>query len=92
VPARGDELPILSSTGGGGVAEQRGTWFAAQGATTRIQDNVISSPVVLTSGLTTNRTYLCPDLLSIRSIGAADGWRGHVVRGFFRLLRIVTGV
>jgi hypothetical protein len=74
------------------VAEQRGTWFAAQGATTGIQDGVISSPVVLTSGFTTNRTYLCPDLLSIRNIGVADGWRGRVVRGFFRLMKWVTGV
>lgn len=37
-------------------------------------------------------TSLCPDLLSIRNIGEADGWRGHVVRGFFRLLKWVTGV
>ena len=35
---------------------------------------------------------LCPDLLSIRDIGEADGWRGHVVRGFFRVLRLVTGL
>lgn len=36
--------------------------------------------------------HICPDLLSIRDIGAADGWRGKVVRGFFRLLKVVTGV
>jgi hypothetical protein len=36
--------------------------------------------------------YLCPDLLSIRDIGAADGWRGHLVRGFFLILKKVTGV
>lgn len=35
---------------------------------------------------------LCPDLLSIRNIGEADGWRGRLVRGFFRVLWIVTGV
>lgn len=41
---------------------------------------------------TANSRAICPDLLSIRDIGGADGWRGHVVRGFFRLLRVVTGV
>ena len=30
---------------------------------------------------------LCPDLLRYEQIGAADGWRGRVVRGFFWLLR-----
>lgn len=39
-----------------------------------------------------NTQYLCPDLLSIRYLGAADGWRGRVVRGFFHVLRAVTGV
>jgi hypothetical protein len=34
----------------------------------------------------------CPDLLSIRDLGEADGWRGHLIRGFFRLLKVVTGV
>lgn len=41
---------------------------------------------------TTNQQAICPDLLSIRDLGEADGWRGHVVRGFFRVLKIVTGV
>lgn len=35
---------------------------------------------------------ICPDMLSLRDIGVADGWRGHVVRGFFRVLRWVTGL
>jgi hypothetical protein len=35
---------------------------------------------------------ICPDMLSIRDIGAADGWRGHLVRGFFRVLKWVTGL
>lgn len=35
---------------------------------------------------------ICPDLLSIRDIGEADGWRGHLVRGVFRVLRVVTGL
>jgi hypothetical protein len=48
-------------------------------------------PWVSTSyGLTPRALF--PDLLSIRNIGAADGWRGRVVRGFFRILRAVTGV
>jgi hypothetical protein len=40
----------------------------------------------------TSESWLCPDLLSIRDIGAADGWRGRVVRVFFRLLRVATGL
>ena len=35
---------------------------------------------------------LCPDLLNLRDIGEADGWRGHVVRAFFHVLRVVTGL
>lgn len=41
---------------------------------------------------TTSPRAICPDLLSIRDIGTADGWRGHLVRGFFRLLKVATGV
>lgn len=44
------------------------------------------------STLTTTPRAICPDLLSIRDLGEADGWRGHVVRGFFGILRKVTGV
>ena len=33
------------------------------------------------------RRYLCPDLLRFEDIGAADNLRGHVVRGFFWLMR-----
>lgn len=43
-------------------------------------------------GTTTSGQWLCPDSLSIRNIGAADGWRGRVVRVFFRVLKWVTGV
>jgi hypothetical protein len=32
--------------------------------------------------------HLCPDLLRLSNIGAADGWRGRVVRGFFNLMRL----
>jgi hypothetical protein len=48
----------------------------------------------ITSGTWTTGTNsaICPDLLSIRDLGEADGWRGHLVRGIFRLLRTITGV
>lgn len=36
--------------------------------------------------LTGQSFVLCPDLLSIEQIGEADGWRGRIVRGFFRVL------
>ena len=39
-----------------------------------------------------NQPPLCPDLLSIRNLGAADGWRGKSVRAFFRVLKWTTGV
>lgn len=41
---------------------------------------------------TSTNSAICPDLLNIRDIGEADGWRGHVVRIFFRVLRKVTGL
>jgi hypothetical protein len=40
----------------------------------------------------TSTSAICPDLLRLSDIGEADGWRGHVVRGFFWVLRIVTGL
>jgi hypothetical protein len=46
----------------------------------------------LTSTSTSTTNALCPDLLSIRDIGEADGWRGRAVRGFFQMLRVVTGL
>lgn len=49
-----------------------------------------TSPTITTTGVSSQ--YLCPDLLSIRQIGGADGWRGKVVRVFFRALKVVTGV
>ena len=42
--------------------------------------------------VTGTQRALCPDLLSIRDIGVADGWRGRVVRGFFVVLSKVTGL
>lgn len=44
------------------------------------------------TGTITTQAPLCPDLLRLSDIGEADSWRGHVVRGFFWLLRKVTGV
>lgn len=32
---------------------------------------------------TSNMSYLCPDMLSLRNIGVADNLRGRVVRAFF---------
>ena len=31
---------------------------------------------------------ICPDLLEYKHIGAADNWRGRVVRAFFWLMRV----
>ena len=42
--------------------------------------------------ITTTSKVICPDLLRLSDLGEADNWRGHVVRGFFRLLRVMTGV
>lgn len=47
---------------------------------------------VTTTSYTTTQSAICPDLLSIDQIGTADGWRGRVVRGFFRVLRLVSRV
>lgn len=33
-------------------------------------------------------TALCPDLLCYEQIGAADGWRGRVIRGVFWVLQL----
>ena len=44
------------------------------------------------SSTTGGPTPLCPDLLSVRDLGEADSWRGHLVRAFFRALRVLTGV
>lgn len=55
-----------------------------------------TAPVPLEStGTTANITLgtfvspdaLCPDLLRYEQIGAADGWRGRVVRALFFMLR-----
>lgn len=46
-----------------------------------------------TSGnVTFNRSVLCPDLLRLEDIGEADAWRGKLVRAFFRVLKVLTGV
>jgi hypothetical protein len=50
------------------------------------------SPSPWTWTTNTTNSAICPDLLSIRDLGEADSWRGHLVRGLFRLLRIITGI
>lgn len=37
-------------------------------------------------------TYICPDLLRYEQLGEADGWRGHLVRAFFRFLKLISGI
>ncbi len=54
-------------------------------------------PAMLPSTQFTNVTFsagapLCPDLLRLEQLGEADGWRGYLVRLFFRGLKIITGV
>lgn len=38
--------------------------------------------------LTSATTYIFPDLLTLRDIGAANNLRGRVVRWFFRLMLV----
>ncbi len=45
----------------------------------------------LTAG-TTVTGAICPDLLRLSDLGEADNWRGHLVRGFFRVLQLLTGI
>jgi hypothetical protein len=42
--------------------------------------------------MTTGQRWICPDLLRLSDLGAADNWRGRTVRGFFRVLGWVTGL
>jgi hypothetical protein len=44
--------------------------------------------VVGRDGVLVTPDHLCPDLLRLSNIGPADGWRGRIVRGFFRLMRL----
>lgn len=50
-----------------------------------------TSPVYEITG-NVNEQWLCPDMLSIRNVGPADSWRGHVVRVFLRFMKYLTGV
>ena len=43
--------------------------------------------VLSVSDTTSSVESLCPDLLRYEQIGAADGWRGRVVRAFFFVMR-----
>ena len=42
----------------------------------------------VTLGTFVTPDHLCPDLLRYGQIGAADNLRGHVVRGFFWVMRV----
>ena len=42
---------------------------------------------VYTFGTYVTPDHLCPDLLRYEQIGAADNWRGRVVRAFFWAMR-----
>lgn len=53
---------------------------------------IVAYGAMMTTATTGTHRAICPDLLSIRDIGEADGWRGRVVRAFFRVLRVVTGL
>ncbi len=41
----------------------------------------------ITLGTFVSPDALCPDLLRYEQIGAADNWRGRVVRAFFWIMR-----
>lgn len=41
-----------------------------------------------TLGTFVSPDHLCPDLLRYEQIGAADNWRGRVVRAFFFAMRV----
>lgn len=43
--------------------------------------------VPVTMGTYVTPDHLCPDLLRYEQIGAADNWRGRVVRAFFFVMR-----
>jgi hypothetical protein len=51
----------------------------------QMMDN-IWSPVTL--GTFVSPDALCPDLLRYEQIGAADNWRGRVVRAFFFVMKL----
>jgi hypothetical protein len=48
----------------------------------------MDAPITYTLGTFVTNQHLCPDLLRYEQIGAADGWRGRVVRLFFWLMRL----
>lgn len=60
--------------------------------TNTIRPMIVYTSVSPAASVSANPTYLCPDLLRYEQLGAADGWRGHLVRLFFRALKTVTGV
>lgn len=54
-------------------------------------NTALSSPSVQFGSFsyTTASTAICPDLLRLEQLGEAGGFRGRLVRGFFRLLKLV---
>jgi len=55
-------------------------------------ESYLVNPAVTRLTSTATQSYICPDLLRLSQIGAADGWRGKAVRIFFWILKKVTGV
>ncbi|MGH9249747.1 MAG: hypothetical protein ACRD0W_09575 [Acidimicrobiales bacterium] len=52
-----------------------------------------TDPLTIQATTTTSTSRaICPDLLRLSDLGEADNWRGHMVRGFFRLLQVLTGI
>lgn len=47
----------------------------------------ILGTISTTTGVRLIGVPICPDMLRYDQIGAADGFRGHVVRAFFWLMR-----
>jgi hypothetical protein len=68
--------------------------FYEPGQPNQIRTAATGPTAVHWSSTATTGTHhaICPDLLRLSALGEADGWRGHVVRAFFRLLKVVSGL
>lgn len=81
--------PVLTN---GAVQHLNGCAMTAQQWPSNVQ--IIGAlPTVFPPGWVAGGTNLasaalCPDLLRYEQIGAADGWRGRLVRAFFFVLRL----
>lgn len=58
------------------------------GAFIQFSSDATWSPTTYSLGTFVTPAHLCPDILRYEQIGAADGWRGRVVRAFFFVLRL----